>query len=200
MPLAQPTDNDDSALIQQARSGDTQAFGILYQQYAANIYRFFCSQLRDSLDAEDLTSEVFLRAWRSLPRYRERGYPFSAFLFTIARNALIDYRRKKAKEGSNPKRFEDVYPDDNLLISDQLSRQQCHRNLWMVLNEIREIYKFVLVLRFINGLSTREVAKILNRSEGSIRVMQHRGLIALREKITSGNSGYKEIWQNLKES
>jgi RNA polymerase sigma-70 factor (ECF subfamily) len=189
MPETPNTDLNDAVLVKQAKSGDTQAFGVLYQRYAENILRFFYAQLPQNVDAEDLTSEVFLRAWGALPRYRERGHPFSAFLFKIARNALIDYQRKKTKEVSKSQQFIESLSSDDMKTSDRIFEKQTHQYLWQYLNEIRDNYRSVLVLRFINGLSTREVAKILKCSEGSIRVMQHRGLKALREKINRNISG-----------
>jgi len=183
MPEATYSELEDSVLVKKAIFGDTQAFGGIYERYAVNIYRFFCAQLADTLGAEDLTSEVFLRAWSALPRYRERGYPFSAFLFKIARNALIDYRRKNVDAIYGSQEGIDLLPDNNPMVGEQIARHQSHRNLWRLLNEMKENYRTVLVLRFINGLSTREVARIMDRSEGSVRVLQHRGLKALREKM-----------------
>jgi len=82
---------DDEQFIKQVKNGDAEAFGKLYDQYAEVIFRYVYSHLENRLDAEDLTEEIFLRAWRALPKYDERGLPFSAFLFRIARNSLIDY-------------------------------------------------------------------------------------------------------------
>ena len=183
MPEAPLSDRDDAALVKQAKSGDPQAFGILYQRYARNIYRFFCAQLPETLVAEDLTSDVFLRAWGALPRYRDRGFPFSAFLYKIARNALTDYRRKRSKEVSRSRGYVDSLPDENLKVGDQIIKLQAHQHLWLMLSEMRENYRSVLVLRFINGLPTREVSRILGKSEGSVRVLQHRALNVLREKM-----------------
>ena len=86
---------DDEQFIKQVKNGDAEAFGKLYDQYAEVIFRYVYSHLENRLDAEDLTEEIFLRAWRALPKYDERGLPFSAFLFRIARNSLIDYYRQK---------------------------------------------------------------------------------------------------------
>jgi RNA polymerase sigma-70 factor (ECF subfamily) len=183
MPEAPHPDLDDADLIKQAKSGSTRAFGILYERYALSIYRFLRVQLQETLAAEDLTSEVFLKAWDALPRYRERGYPFSAFLFRIARNAVIDYQRKRIKEISESQRLIDFLPNGSPAVSDQMVRDQTHEGLWKLLDEIGDGYRSVLVLRFINGLSIAEIAKILKRSQGAVRVLQHRGLKALREKI-----------------
>jgi RNA polymerase sigma-70 factor (ECF subfamily) len=183
MPEAHHPDLDDADLIKQAKSGSTRAFGILYERYALSIYRFLRAQLQETLAAEDLTSEVFLKAWDALPRYRERGYPFSSFLFRVARNTVIDYQRKRIKEITESQRLIDFLPNGSPAVSDQMVRDQTHEGLWKLLDEIGDGYRSVLVLRFINGLSIAEIAKILKRSQGAVRVLQHRGLKALREKI-----------------
>jgi RNA polymerase sigma-70 factor (ECF subfamily) len=189
MPEVSHSEIDDATLVKQAKSGDARAFGILYERYAANIYRFICAQLPDKIEAEDLTAEVFLKAWGGLSRYRERGFPFSAFLFKIARNALIDYRRKMMKVKIHSQELTESHPDENLKISDAFVKHQAHQHLWRLLGEMRENYRSVLVLRFINGLSTREISRIMGRTEGSVRVLQHRALNVLREKIGHSRDG-----------
>src|SRR5512135_2066488 len=90
-------------LIKRAQRGDPLAFGELYECHASAIFRFLCAHLNSRMDAEDLTGEVFLKAWLSLPRYNERGVPFLAFLFRIARNILVDhYRRSSRQEVKTP--------------------------------------------------------------------------------------------------
>jgi RNA polymerase sigma-70 factor (ECF subfamily) len=135
------------------------------------------------LVSEDLTADVFLKAWGALSRYRERGYPFSAFLFKIARNALTDFRRKNLKEVNRSKELIESLNDRNKQISDEIVKRQKYQNLWYFLGELRENYRLVLVFRFINGLTTREISRIMRRSEGSIRVLQHRALSDLRMKM-----------------
>ena len=85
----------DAQLIKWAQNGDVNAFGDLYERYATPIFRFIYSQTAHRLDAEDLTAEIFLKAWQALPRYKDQGFSFAPFLFRIARNTLIDSRRKR---------------------------------------------------------------------------------------------------------
>ena len=87
--MAQVQPVEDIQLIQQSQKGDTQAFGELYERYAQRVFRYLYAHLDNRLDAEDLTEEVFLRVWKSLGGYQEQGVPFLAFLFRVARNALI---------------------------------------------------------------------------------------------------------------
>jgi RNA polymerase sigma-70 factor (ECF subfamily) len=193
MPESPSSNCDDATLVKQAKSGDSRAFGTLYERYAADIYRFLNAQLPNYVEAEDLTSDVFLRAWQSLPRYRERGYSFSAYLYKIARNALIDHWRKKKKDG----RVVDLPLDDlygeTTDSGDRVIRYQENETLRRALNELKADYRSVLVLRFINGLTILEIASIMGRSEGAIRVLQHRALLAVRRKMPFEGSWDEEI-------
>src|SRR5512134_325908 len=94
-------DADDAQLLTIAKSGEAEAFGALYERYADPIFRYLYARLDNRLDAEDLTEEVFLRFWRSLPRYRDKEFPVAAFLFRIAQNALIDHHRRSGRIAQN---------------------------------------------------------------------------------------------------
>lgn len=181
-----PQEHDDALLIQSAKNGDADAFGVLYERYADSVFRFIYSQTSDRLDAEDITADVFLKAWRSLPRYKERGYSFSAYLFRIARNVLIDSRRKR-KPVSDLSEEEIVNLPDAMLPepSAMLSTKIQHRELVTVLDQLREDYRTVLVLRFLNELSPEETSQVMGRSVGAVRVLQHRALSTLRKLIPS---------------
>jgi RNA polymerase sigma-70 factor (ECF subfamily) len=173
---------EDALLVKKAVGGDPQAFGSLYERYFKNIYRFLLAQLNDHHEAEDLTTEVFIKAWRSLPRYRERGYPFSAYLFRIARNAVVDLHRKSRLEI----RSIDQVPIKPLVSNppgEGLDEAQNERILSECLKRLQETHRTVLILRFMVGLPTAEVGKVMDRSEGAIRVLQHRAIKRLRTLI-----------------
>ncbi len=175
--IPEETASVESRLVERAQSGDQEAFGELYDRYAQAIFRFLYAQLSHRLEAEDLTSEVFLRAWQSLPTYRERGYPFSSFLFRIARNLVIDrYRRSDWRDLP----LEDDQSPGQAALGEAAAQ---HRELLESLAQLREEYRLVLVLRFLNGLSPQETARALKRSEGAVRVLQHRALLALRKRL-----------------
>ena len=160
-----PEEHDDALLIQSAKDGNADAFGELYERYADSVFRFIYSQTSDRLDAEDITAEVFLKAWRSLSRYKERGYSFSAYLFRIARNVLIDSRRKR-RPVSDITEEEIVNLPDVMLPepSAMLSAKIQHRELVTVLDQLREDYRTVLVLRFLNELTPEETSQVMGRS------------------------------------
>lgn len=171
----------EADLIRKAKLGDTDAYGQLYQAYAAQVFRFIYSHIDNSQDAEDLTSEVFVRAWRSLAGYRQRGLPFKAFLFRVARNLVIDQYRQRQRSFAEVTLDEDFtstsIPDPDVVVQ----QLQDVRELRQTLAKLREEYRTVLVMRFLSGLSPEETAQAMSKSVGAVRVLQHRALNALRE-------------------
>ncbi len=174
---------DDERVIKQVKEGDAEAFGMLYEQYAEVIFRYVYSHLESRLDAEDLTEEIFLRAWRALPKYDERGLPFSAFLFRIARNSLIDhYRQKKAVQSIEDMEVQSREPGPEEMVDVHIE----NHNLRDTIAKLREDYRNVLIFRFLSGLSPEETAQVMQRSVGAVRVLQHRALSALKDLMERG--------------
>ncbi len=175
---------DDEQVIKQVKNGDAEAYGMLYEQYAEVIFRYVYSHLDNRLDAEDLTEEIFLRAWRALPKYDERGLPFSAFLFRIARNSLIDYYRQRKVVQS----IEDIEVQSKEAGPEEAVDVRIEdRNLRETIAKLREDYRNVLIFRFLSGLSPEETAQVMQRSVGAVRVLQHRALTALKDLMERGS-------------
>lgn len=174
---------DDIQLLKVAQEGNTEAFGAIYERYADKVFRYLNAHLGNGLDAEDLTEEVFIRVWRSLPDYRERGTPFLSFVFRVARNALIDhYRRERRAVGqlsSDEVTVADHQPGPLEMVSQQMERQE----LKEALEGLREDYRNVLILRFFSDLDPEDTALAMGRSAGAVRVLQHRALAALRVRL-----------------
>jgi RNA polymerase sigma-70 factor (ECF subfamily) len=182
--------DDDKELVEKAQAGNVDAFGVLYERHAPAIYRYLYAHLPDRMDAEDLTGEVFLRTWQALSSYRQRGTPFLAFLFRVAHNALIDhYRRRGEKDQQSIGELEEVLRDAHPGPAEVAGTRLEHQELLKVMSQLHEDYHTVLVLRFISGLSPEETAQVMQRSTGSIRVLQHRALEALRKQLHSSNVG-----------
>lgn len=173
-------DVDDIQLIELAQNGGAEAFGELYQRYALTIFRFIYARLNDRQDAEDLTEEVFLRVWQSLSSYQEQGVPFLAFLFRIARNAVIDFYRSSGKFGYQESVDESPVLDLQSDPSEVAMANLEHQEIRQILDSLRDDYRMVLVLRFLSELSPEETAQVMGRSTGAVRVLQHRALSALR--------------------
>lgn len=169
--------HSNSQLVQQAQAGDAEAFGCLYDMYLDRIYRYIFFRVTDEQLAEDLTAQVFCKAWEHLDRYKPGGAPFVAWLYTIARNSVIDfYRTRKdtvaieeatSLAGDGPQPYEQVelkFETDSLRTA-----------LEAVTDEQRQ----VLVLKFISGMTTEEISQHLGKRPGAIRALQMRGLQAL---------------------
>ena len=173
---------DDRKLVRWAQDGDVEAYGELYLRHAGKVYSYLAAHLEAPQDAEDLTGEVFIRCWRALPGYRERGIPFPAYLLRIAKNALVDFYRRE-------KRFshEEIDVAEALVgqqtPAEEVLTQMEHQQLRRMLERLKPDYRTVLVLRFLSGLTPEETAHMMHRSAGAVRVLQHRALAALRDLL-----------------
>jgi RNA polymerase sigma-70 factor, ECF subfamily len=175
---APPSEWSEDRLIQRAQCGEAEAFGELYEQHLAAIYRYVFYRVGQVAEAEDLTELVFLKAWQALGQYRRRDVPFSAWLYRIAHNVVIDRYRS----------HRDMVPlDDQTDLHDPAAGLE----EWIIGLEMSEVlaqaiaqlppdHQQVLVLRFINGLNHTETSRVLGRSEEAVRVLQHRALNELR--------------------
>jgi RNA polymerase sigma-70 factor (ECF subfamily) len=175
---------EDATLAQRAKEGDGQAFADLYDRNFEAVYRYVYYRVRDEEEAEDVTSDVFFRALRAMPRYEPRQ-PFLAWLYRIARNAVIDRARAVRPRLT----FEDalshpdapahvIDPDAQLLASDRRAR------LRTALANLTSEQQEVVILRFIEGLSAEETGEIMGKRAGTVRGLQFRALQALRKHIT----------------
>ncbi|MGE5223243.1 MAG: RNA polymerase sigma factor [Omnitrophica WOR_2 bacterium] len=171
----------DNQLLKEAQGGDAEAFGLLYERYFLAIFRFLYAHLDSCLDAEDLAEEVFLRAWKALPGYHERGLPFSAFLFRIAHNVLIDHYRSSRRSETDLTVEEAFLPDYDSDPGDLAVTNLEGREIRRMMEQLREDYRTVLLARFISGLSPEETAQAMGKSVGAVRVLQHRALAALKK-------------------
>jgi RNA polymerase sigma-70 factor (ECF subfamily) len=177
---------EDAALARRAGSGDAEAFGVLYDRYVDAVYRYVFYRVRNEAEAEDVTSEVFMRALRAIPKYEPRQ-AFLAWLYRIARNAVIDRSRRRASRQqvsfedalAHPNADQVVNPDAGLLAgSDATVVRHAMRQLTPLQQEI-------LVLRYVEGLDTKTISKLVGKRDGTIRGIEFRALSALRTLIPS---------------
>lgn len=168
--------------VQGAIAGDAEAFARLYESYGDQIYRFIFYRVGDHQTAEDLTSQVFFKAWDNLDRYQLRGLPFGAWLLRIARNTVVDYYRT-FKETTPLERAAITQPDPAMNVAGEVERRLEAEWLQTVMQDLTDDQRQVLTLRFIEGMSTPEIAQTLGKREGAIRALQMRGLQALAELI-----------------
>ena len=164
-------------LVEQASKGDAGAFGKLYDLYLDMVYRYVYYKVGAQAEAEDLTSQVFVKAWEAIPRFQWREVPFSHWLMRLARNAVIDHYRTAKPHGEL----------DSELVSQEHGpqaeylRQERFRELEAAIRQLPEDQRAVIELRFIEDMDYAEVALITGKSQGALRVMQFRALAALRK-------------------
>ncbi len=184
-----PPAPSDLELIDRARRGDREAFRMLYERYARRVFAFLLGYTDEVALAEDLTQEVFLRVWKHLPRYREQGQ-FTAWVFRIARRLATDAHRRR--RGEVPLSAVESPPLALHTAVDpeaQLLHQEALVALQQALHHLNPEHRAVLTLRFLVGLNVRETAAVLQRSEGAVRVLQHRALRALRRMLRDDGIG-----------
>ncbi len=168
-------------LVAEAKRGDPDAFGRIFDAYVGPLYRFIVSRVNNPSDAEDLTQLVFVKALEALPRYEARGIPFGGWLFRLARNAIIDQIRTRRDHLSlvtaTTRETEDAGPEAMATLRDDLDRVA--RALTALTDDQRE----VIELRFFAGLSVLETAVAMGRQEGTIRGLQFRAIASLRRTL-----------------
>lgn len=174
--------DDDATLATRAVAGDAEAFGALYDRYVDAVYRYVYYRVRNEADAEDVTSEVFMKALRAMPRYQPRQ-PFLAWLYRIARNTLIDrLRRLRPQVGfedalEHPGADRVVDPDTRLdRLSDSLA-------LRAAIARLTPLQQDVIILRYLEGLDTKEIGRIVGRRDGTVRGIEFRALGTLRHLL-----------------
>ena len=172
-------------LVQRAQALDEVALASLYSTYYPKIYNYAFLQLGDIHAAEDLASDVMLKVLESIKKYQFKGTPFSAWVFRIARNRLIDLHRRRKRHGevnlTEPLAAMQIGPQT--LAERALDRGQLQLALRYLTDEQRQ----VIVLKFIEGFDNASVARVLGRSEGAIKSLQHRALNSLR-RVMSGET------------
>jgi RNA polymerase sigma-70 factor (ECF subfamily) len=174
------------ALVERAASGSFGAFGEIYNIFLDRIYRYVFYQVKDRMTAEDLTEEIFLKVWEAMGKYKQKNSSFSAWLYRIAHNHVVDYFRTRRQHVA----LEDVTtsaPDNPEHEAEEKAMQQ---ELAEVISSLPPRQKQVIILKFIEGLDNGEIARITGKREGAIRMLQMRALMALRQKLTGPDSAY----------
>ena len=172
------SDGRISKLVKQAKSGNTDAFGKLYDIYYPKIYRYIYWRINNKEDVEDLTEQVFLNVWQGLKKYRFKGIPFISWLYRIAHNLVVDFYRTK-KETFELK--------DKILISEKTSPEDVlqkkfqQKRLISAIKNLTDIQQQIIYFKFFDDLTNKEISHIVRKSEGAVRVIQCRALKSLRK-------------------
>jgi len=176
------TNQSEVSLIESAKQGDIDAFGELYTIHLDAIYRYIYYRINNAQDAEDLTEHTFLKAYEALPDYQQKGKPFSSWLYRIAHNVVVDYHRLNKDNIISIEETHDIE-----LGQKQTSTLQEIVNVEEVqtlaegISQLSSEQQQVIILRFLEGFSHKEVSQILDKNEGACRMIQYRALLTLQQ-------------------
>lgn len=175
---------DDDAL-NAAIQGDAIAFTVLYERYVNRIYNYIFYRTGSPADAEDLTAKVFHRALGHIGRYRQMGVPFSAWLYRIAHNLVANWHRDNSRKKEVPLEDHINLAQRTDMPEAALVRNQEQELLMKIIRKLPADRQQLVILKFVDHLSNSEIAIIMGRSEGAIKSLYHRTLMAIRTEMTS---------------
>ncbi len=172
----------EEELVEQARA-DPVAFGQLYDRYVNRIYNYIYHRVGNQHDAEDLTARTFFRALSHIDHYVDRGAPFSAWLYRIAHNLVANWHRDRARRRT-------IALDEAISLMaaqasphDQAEARERSEALRKAMRKLGPERQQLLILKFTEGLSNAEIGQIMGRSEGAIKSLYHRTLLALQQEM-----------------
>ncbi|HSP34561.1 MAG TPA: RNA polymerase sigma factor [Thermoanaerobaculia bacterium] len=162
----------------EAAQRDPGRFADLYEQNFERVYAYVVRRVRDRHDAQDITGEVFQQALANIARFQWRGVPFAAWLYRIAANAIADHMRKSSREV-------DIEPD--AMATSDLHRIEERAAVFRSVSRLPVEQRRVIVMRFVEGKSIREIAQEIGKSEGAVKQLQWRGLQTLRAQMSQSH-------------
>ena len=181
-------DSSSDELVTLAAAGDREAFGRLYEQHAVRVFRHAYFLTSDVSLAEDLTAQTFLKALEAISRYEDRGVPFIAWLLRITVNLAINHR-KALKNGIHAQLPEQILDDDALSSPEQSCTIKSEgERVWTKVRELPLEQRQVIVMRFMEDMAYSDVAAVLGKSIGAVRVIQFRALHNLRNLLREEQS------------
>jgi RNA polymerase sigma-70 factor (ECF subfamily) len=170
-------DEEERTWVEQARAGDSTAVGILYEHYVDRIYRYIVLKIGDPQEAEDLTGQVFVRMIEAIGGFQWQGVSFQSWLYRIAHNLVVDHLRQRARR---PQVALDAL--EGTLLADGhdpytwAEAADFREHLRGALGRLTDLQAQVIALKFGGGLSNAEVGRVLGRSEGAVKALQHSAL------------------------
>ena len=175
---------NEESIIRRAKQHDQMALTQLYEENFDKIYRYIVLKIGEKTEAEDMTQQVFLKAFKNISTYKYQGLPFSSWLYRIAHNQIVDYFRKKSKRATVPL-------DESLAAGDSDPSQEVElsldiEDLSRATKRLSKAQQEVISLRFAGEFSIAQVARMMGKSEGAIKALQHSAIISLRKVMSTG--------------
>ena len=182
---------DEESLVRRAQQKDTEAFAQIYEAYFDRIYRYIAMRIRNEMEAEDMTQQVFMKMLQSISSYKNTGVPFSSWIYRIAHNQVVDLMRqqnKKATVDIEGLPLPDMGMDPQQMMEQEVDVEELKKATCQLTASQQE----VLSLRFAGELSIAQCAEIMGKSEGAIKALQHSAVLALRKALVN------ELWLRTK--
>ncbi|MDR0359332.1 MAG: RNA polymerase sigma factor [bacterium] len=176
---------DEQELVQRAKH-EPAAFAELYERHVLQIYRFVFARVRDHTVAEDVTSDVFIKALGSIGRYRDRGWPFSAWLYEIATNTVIDrYRTLRPVED-----IDGLFGlSDGSSVEEDADRREEVRRIGTLIRDLPAQQQTAIVLKFQEDLPIEDIAAVMGKSRGAVKLLIHRAVTNIRRELRGDDLG-----------
>jgi len=185
-------EESDSVLIARAKE-NPEAFSLLYERYVGNIYNYIYYRTGNHHDTEDLAARTFHRALKHFSRYVDRGAPFSAYLYRIAHNKVANWHRDRSRRQT-------ISLDETMLMAfrreEPAAVAEARDEQETVLQAVRRLAEDrqqLLILKFVDQMSNAEIAQVMGRTEGAIKSLYHRTLVALRQDLIGNGNENGEI-------
>ncbi len=175
---------DETEILKKASEGDSEAFGMLYEAYVDRIFSYVYYRTGNLYDAEDLTARVFQRAMKHIVNYQDRGVPFSAWLYRIAHNLVANWHRDRSRRKEIPITEAMFLTSSTEHPEAAIVRTEEQEALLRIIRTLPPDRQHLLILKFVERLSNAEIGKIMGRSEGAIKSLYHRTLLALRDQVS----------------
>lgn len=175
---------DERMLVERAARRDRRAFAQLYDRFVDKIYKYIYYKVGSSAEAEDLTAQTFLKAWEAIGGYRWTERPFSAWLYRIAHNLVVDYFRTKRETAS----LEELpsLEERGTTLEEVTEQHLTAEVLRRAIGHLTSDQQQVILLRFLEGYSTEQVAQLMGKQPGAVRTLQHRALVGLSALFRKG--------------
>jgi RNA polymerase sigma-70 factor, ECF subfamily len=181
------TEFNEEEILNRAAQGESDAFGLLYERYIDRIFNYVYYRTGNLHDAEDLTARVFQRAMNHIKNYTDRGVPFSAWLYRIAHNLVANWHRDRSRRQEIPINDVPILPSKGDHPERNLVRSQEEESLLRLIRRLPPERQNLLILKFVENMSNAEIGAIMGRSEGAVKSLYHRTLLALRDHIGDQN-------------
>ena len=178
---------NEEEILTLASQGDRDAFGQLYERYVERIFNYVYYRTGNTHDAEDLTARVFQRAMNHIQKYTDRGVPFSAWLYRIAHNLVANWHRDRSRKQEIPLDDLPILPNRGDHPEKNLVRSQEQDSLLRMIRKLPAERQNLLILKFVEDMSNAEIGAIMGRSEGAVKSLYHRTLLALRDQLEDQN-------------